>query len=117
MTAVDELAAMQNGHGTVGPAEQLGVLLDLPAVGVSVITVRTFGHGSRAAVEIGLSNGDTMCFDSIRDMTRPANLAAELVACAGTRPKLNQARALDVAALVRRLADRQVTMTDNEIAA
>ena len=39
----------------------------LTHTGVSVLSVRTFGHGSRAAVEIGLSNGDTMCFDSVRD--------------------------------------------------
>jgi len=117
MSAVDTLTAAQNGDGVLEPIETLALLLDLPSVNVSVLQVRTYGQGSRAAVEIVLSNGDTMCFDSVRDMTRPANLAAELVACAGTVPKLNQARALQVAALVRKLAEREATLTDNEIAA
>lgn len=108
--------ARTNGNPALSAAETLSAILDLESQDVSVLQIRTFGHGSRAAVEIVLSNNEVMSFDSIRDMTRPANLAAELVACTGATPKLTGARAIQVASLVRKLADAQKTMSDNEIA-
>lgn len=103
-------------QGTDEQREQLAVLLDLPAVGIDVKSVTTFGHGSRASVEIELSNGDTMTFDSIREMTQPPVLAAELVACAGVAPKMNRDRAMKIAVIVRQLATRERAFNDNDIA-
>ena len=118
MSAVDDLAAIQNGATLHGhdAREQLEALLDLSSVGVSVLGARLFGQGSRASVEIPLSNGDTMTWETVRDMARPANLAAEVAVCAQATPKLTQAQALRAVALVRGLADRERTMTDNDIA-
>jgi hypothetical protein len=96
--------------------EHLAVLLELPSVGLTVEKVSTFGEGGRAAVEILLSNGETMVFESVREMTRPAILAAELAACAGVAPKINGQRALQAAVAVKGLAVRQQAFSDNDIA-
>jgi hypothetical protein len=119
MTAVDDLAAIQSTNGKVDPiaaAEQIATIWGLEDVGVQIRGAGIFGTGSRAPVEIYLSNDDTMEFESIRDMTRPANLAAELVAWTGATPKLNQAQAVRSVALIRSLGERQQMLTDNEIA-
>jgi hypothetical protein len=50
-------------------AEQLAALLELPSVDVQIRGATLFGHGSKAAVEIRLSNGEALSFDSVRDMT------------------------------------------------
>jgi hypothetical protein len=118
---VEELAAVQAAtrNGKPGPStalEQLRILWALEDVSVQVRRARIFGRGSRAPVEVDLSNEETMTFDSIRDMARPANLLAELVACTGAMPKLNQQQALRSVSLVRALAERAQTMTENEIA-
>lgn len=103
-------------QGTDEQREQLAVLLDLPAVDVDIRSVTTFGHGSKASVEIELSNGDTMTFDSIREMTTPAVLAAELAACAGVAPKIDRQRALKAVVIIRLLATRERAFSDNDIA-
>jgi hypothetical protein len=96
--------------------KRLEQIMNLPKAGVSITDVRSFGQGSNAAVEIDLSNGETMQWDSIRDMTRPQNLAAEVIGCAGATPKLNQVLAQEAAACVWWLAKREATHTDNSIA-
>lgn len=96
--------------------EHLAVLLELPSVGLTVQKVSTFGDGGRASVEILLSNGETMEFESLREMTRPAVLAAELAACARVGPKINGQRAIQVAIAVSHLAERQQAFSDNDIA-
>lgn len=120
MSAIEDLAAMQHRNGTAEPGvavEKLGILLDLPSVGLEVRAARVFGQGSRASVEIEVSNGETMAWDTIRDMARPASLAAEVVACTGACPSLKQPQAFRVVALVRALAEHETTFTDNQIAA
>lgn len=114
MNTVDELAAMQ-GPDPIAAAEQLDALLSLPA-GASVRGARLTGQGSRATVEIDLANGDSMVFDSIRDMTRPANLIAELAACAGVAISLKQTQAVQAVVLVRALAERTQGTTENDAA-
>lgn len=96
--------------------EQLAGLLGLVDVGVTVLGADIFGSGSRAAVEIRLSNGETMTFDTLREMTQPGILAAELVACTGATPKLAKPHALKVTALVRMIARTHRTMSDNDAA-
>lgn len=110
------LGKLEVPTGTDEQREQLAVLLDLPSVAIDVQNVTTFGHGSKASVEIELSNGDTMTFDSIREMTTPAVLAAELAACAGVAPKIDRQRALKAVVIIRLLATRERAFSDNDIA-
>lgn len=118
MTTIDELAAMQNEIlDPLAAAEQLAILLNLTGVGLTIRRARVFGQGSRATVEIEISNGETMIWDTIRDMTRPASLAAEVVACTGAVPTLKQPQAFRAVSLVRALAEHEETFTDNNIAA
>lgn len=97
-------------------AEELGVLLALPSVEVEIRGAQMFGSGSRAALEIKLSNGEVMTFDQLKDMANLANLSAELVACSGATPKLTKQSALTAVALTRRLAEHYETDTDNDLA-
>ncbi len=97
-------------------AQQLAELFDLPTVGMTIAGADIYGSGSRAAVEIKLSNGETMTFDQLREMAQPGLLAAELVACTGAMPKLTKPVALKAIALVRTIARTHRTMTDNDAA-
>ncbi len=119
MNPVEDLAAMQERNGTPDPmtaAEQLAALLDLPSVGLGIRGARVYGRGRTARVEIDLSNGEVMTFDQARIMMRPAELAAETVACAGATPKINGQKATRAFALVRALAEHRETSTDNDVA-
>lgn len=109
-----ELAALQ-GPDPIDAAEQLGALLSLPP-GAGVRGARLVGQGSRASVEIDLANGDCMVFDSVRDMTRPAALVAEVAACAGVAVSLKQTQAVQAVVLVRALAERTQGVTENDCA-
>jgi hypothetical protein len=118
MTTIDDLATEQSGvPDPIAAAELLAALLDLPSVGLSIRGARVFGQGSRATVELDVSNGETLVWDTIRDMTRPASLAAEVVACTGACPQLKQAQAFRAVALVRALAEHGEVIGDNGIAA
>jgi hypothetical protein len=86
--------------------ERLAELLGLPLVGVEITDVKMFGQGAGASIDICLSNGETMSFQSIREMVRPQYLIAELVACAGATPELKQPQAVQVVKLARTLAER-----------
>lgn len=98
------------------PGVLLADLFDLPRHGLTILGADIFGSGSSAAIEIQLSNGETMTFDKLRDMATPGLLAAELVACTGALPKITKATALRAVALVRTLARQHRTMTDNDAA-
>lgn len=115
MNTIDELEAMRTPD-PIGAATELGILLDLSSVDLTVKAARIFGQGSRATVELDVSNGETLVWDTIRDMTRPASLAAEVVACTGACPNLKQPQAFRAVALVRTLADHEQVFTDNNIA-
>ena len=119
MNPVEDLAALQSSNGAPDPmtaAEQLAALLDLPSVGLGIRGARVYGRGRTARVEIDLSNGDVMTFDQARIMMRPAELAAETVACAGATPKIKGQDATRAFALVRALAEHRETSTDNDVA-
>lgn len=97
------------------PRERLETLLGLDAVGVSVTSATIIGQGARACACIRLSNGETMEFDSLRDLAKPILLRAELAACAGaTSVRITQDRALAVIALLRDIARRERTATDDD---
>lgn len=115
MSGRDDLAAQQ-GPDPVSVPEQLDVLLGLPSVGMSVRAARIFGQGSRATVELDVSNGETLVWETIRDMTRPANLTAEVVACTGACPILKPPQAFRVVSLVRMLAQHSEAVSDNSVA-
>ena len=117
MSAIDELAAEQKPVlDAISAAEQLGILFNLPTVGLKILGAKIFGQGSRATVEIEISNGETLVWDTLRDMTRPASLVAEIVACTGACPNLKQPQAVKAVALVRTLAEHEQAFTDNNIA-
>ncbi|MGI8731138.1 MAG: hypothetical protein ACR2LK_14345 [Solirubrobacteraceae bacterium] len=117
MSTVDDLAVMQNGSpDPISAAEQLAALLDLGSVGIDVRGARVYGRGRTARVEVDLSNGETMVFAEARLMMRPAELAAELVACTGATPKINGQKATRAFALVRALAEHSEIDTDNDVA-
>ena len=83
---------------------------------MKILGADIFGSGSRAAVEIQLDNGETMTFDTLREMTQPGLLAAELVTCTGATPKLDKPVALKVTALVRTIARTHRTLSANDSA-
>lgn len=117
MTALDDLAATQTGApDPMTAAEQLAAMLDLLSVGVTIRGARVTGQGSRASVQIALSNGDEMEFDSVRDMIRPQNLIAEVAACTGATPTVKQPQAVRAVALVRALAEHTRTATADDTA-
>lgn len=97
-------------------AVRLATLFDLPALDIKILRADTFGSGSRAAVEIQLSNGETMSFDTLREVGNAGILAAELAACTGATPKLAKADALTAISLVRTIASTHRAMSDNDVA-
>jgi hypothetical protein len=102
--------------GEIPAADQLAGLFGLLSVGVTILGADIYGSGSRAAVEIRLSNGEVMTFDQLREMANAGILAAELVACTGATPKLAKPSALRAIALVRTIARQHRTMSDNDVA-
>jgi hypothetical protein len=91
-------------------------LLGLDKVQVKVLSATVTGQGSRASVQIKLSNGELLEFDSIRDMVRPQNLIAEVAACTGANPTLKQPQAVTAITLVRQIAERVRTATTDDTA-
>ena len=57
-------------------AEQLAILLDLPSVGLSVRGARVVGRGSRASVDIYLSDNSSIFFERFSDFANPTRLAS-----------------------------------------
>jgi hypothetical protein len=112
---IENLAHRQNGAlNILEAAEHLAALLDLPSVGVEIRGAHVVGQGSRASVQIALSNGETLEWDTVRDMVRPQNLIAEVAACTGATPTLKQPQAVRAVALVRALAERTAGITAND---
>ena len=116
MNPLDELAALQAQPDPIAAAEQLAALLDLTSAGITIRGARIYGKGRTAAVEIDLSNGEVMTFDQARIMMRPAELVAELAACAGVVPKINGRQAGVAYTLVRALGEHRATTDANGVA-
>lgn len=120
---IESLGSVQESPvvpGHLPGVEALGhleAMFALPDVGVTILSVHLFGTGARASVRLDLSNGEQMIFDSVRDMTKPAVLRAELVACTGSTAKISGDQAVRAVALVRSAAERHKASTEDEIAA
>jgi hypothetical protein len=113
----DELPPLTSvGPDPIEAAEQLAALLDLPSVDVDIRGARVSGQGSRASVQIQLSNGEELEFDTVRDMIRPQSLIAEVAARTGACPQLKQPQAARAVALVRALAEQLKGVTGDDIA-
>ncbi len=96
--------------------EELEAILGLQEVGVRVLRLTMTGQGARASAQILLSNGEEMIFDAMSDLANPTRLAVELAACSGALPVLKVTDARRVVALVRRVASRQRTASDDDLA-
>ncbi len=128
MTTASELIAAIDGRaGAAGDVRarsvdltnddagaQLNALLGLVDVGMTLKSAVTTGQGARASAQLELSNGEWLEFDSLREMAHPTVLKAELAACAGATPKITAADAITAVALLRQVARRQQTMTDDD---
>jgi hypothetical protein len=100
-------------EGAGEPLDTLAALMRLPEVDVMVTGVTMFGQGGSASIDIGLSNGETMRFQSVREMIRPQVVIAELVACAGATPEINQSRCVQIVRLARALGERVQVDSDD----
>lgn len=119
MSKVDELAGLQRANGRPDPitaAERLTEILGLAESNIGVRGAHVFGLGRTASVEVVLSNGKTMHFEQGKLMTRPAELAAEVVSCGGKYPKLNGRMAGEAYSLVYALGEHHDTETAISIA-
>jgi len=117
--ALGDAEKRRNGPVPDDPAaalEQLAEMLHLPSVDVRIVSIRMFGQGATASLDVELDNGETMRFDSLWDMVRPQTLMCELVACTGATPALKQPQAMRAVALARSIAGRLQTATEDDIA-
>lgn len=107
LTAVD-------GEGRDGAARELAALLALDELSVplTIVSAQIIGAGAAAAASVTLSDGAEMTFASLREMTAPAKLMAEVVATTGALPKLNQPAAMRAVALLRRIAEHTRSMSE-----
>jgi hypothetical protein len=113
LSGLEELVAAQQDGGN--PLRTLAVMLGLAELEVQVTGVKMFGRGAAASIDIELSNGETMSFPSVREMVRPGLLLAEVVACSGATPKLDQRGALQVVKLARQTAERRLLEGEDAI--
>jgi hypothetical protein len=103
-----------NGSGSKRPAERLTKLLGLHRVEHRVTGARVVGTGGTATVYLYVTDGrerQEIVFERLRDISTPKTLLTELAACTGARPKLDQKQCIDAIALIRELAEHEVTTT------
>jgi hypothetical protein len=115
MTAVEDLAATRGRPDPMAAAEELTSLLDLDTVGLRINGARIVGQGSSASADVYLSNGDTITFETLRDVGKAANLMLEVAACTGATPHLKAPQALRAVALLRALAEHHRTVNDDDL--
>lgn len=116
MTTIDELQEMQGIPDPIAAAEQLTVLLDLDSVGLSVRGARVVGRGSRASVDLRLSDKSEIQFEKVADVGNAGRLMLEVAACTGATPKIKAQQALRAVALIRALAEHEDVYTADQIA-
>ncbi len=85
-------------------AQKLTKLLGLDKVGKKVIGAATYGPGSRARVDLALSDAGVIVFEKAADMASPTKLAGELAMSVGATPSLKRDSGIQAMALVHRLA-------------
>jgi hypothetical protein len=110
-----EAATSRNGNADSGPAERLTTLYGLATVGLEVVRARVVGDGGTATVYLYLSDGFEIVFERLRDMAKPQTVLVELAACTGARPKLDQTKCIDAIALIREIAEHELTATIDEL--
>jgi hypothetical protein len=118
VSTIDQLAATQNGRpDAISATEELGAIIDLPAVHLEVTGGRIVGRGGSASGDLYLSDGSAVTFESLLIFGNPRRLALEIAATTGAQPKLDGPRALRALVLFRALAEHQETFTADQIAA
>jgi hypothetical protein len=103
-----------NAAGSKRPADKLTKLLGLRRVEQRVTGARVVGTGGGATVYLYVTDGrerQELVFERLRDISTPKMLLTELAACTGARPKLEQKHCLDAIALIRELAEHELTTT------
>jgi hypothetical protein len=98
-----------------GARGHLATLLDLPSVDLSITGGKITGSGSRASADIFLSNGDTIQFETLRDVATATKLCIEVTATTGAMPRLKAADAQLAVKLLRTLAEHEQTLSVDEI--
>ncbi|MEJ7891721.1 MAG: hypothetical protein WKF94_03685 [Solirubrobacteraceae bacterium] len=111
-----QVAAQVVELGADEAGAKLADLLGLTVMGMTVKSAVTTGQGARASAQLELSNGEWLEFESLREMAHLTVLRAELAACAGVVPKITAADALQAVALLRQVARRQQTVSDDDLA-
>jgi hypothetical protein len=120
MTAVDDLAALQQQVAKINPdtaAQELAELLRLPDVGLGIVGARIVGRGAGASADIYLSNGGVIEFESLRDVATPKAVAVEIAAATGASPGLKAPQAIQAVVLLRAIAKHYSSMSADHFAA
>lgn len=107
------LAAIDGG-GERDAGRQIANLLALDKLDppLTITEASVIGDGADAAAYMTLSDGSEMRFRSLREMTQPGKLMAEVVATTGALPKLNQQGAMAVISLLKRYARHVRSMSE-----
>jgi hypothetical protein len=96
--------------------DELEQLWGIDKVGLKIVGARIVGRGSRASADVYFDDGSEITFESVREAARPSTLLPELAACVGALPGLKQQQALKAVTLLRRIAEHQITFSEDEIA-
>lgn len=109
------LAAI-DGAGADAAGRELTKLLGLDKLPdpLTITAAQVIGVGADAAAYITVSDGSEMRFRSLREMTSPGKLMAEVVATTGAIPKVNQQQAMQAVALLKRYAQHVRSMTEDD---
>jgi 5S rRNA maturation endonuclease (ribonuclease M5) len=79
---------------------------------LAVTAASIIGDGADAAAYVTLSDGSELHFRSLREMTQPGKLMAEIVATTAAMPKLNQQAAMAAVSLLKRYARHVRSMSE-----
>lgn len=108
------------GHpATMPPVEALAALselLGLDQVGVMVTAADVYGRGGTASATLRLSTGDSIVFESLRDMGTANKLAIEIAAAVGVVRTFKTPEAVQAVALIRRCAKLHESFTADQVA-
>lgn len=98
----------------IAAAHELTELLALPSVGLEVRGARIVGRGATASVDLMLSDGTTIAFETQRDIGTSKTLALEVAACTGATPTIKPAQAIRAVALLRLIGEHHETRTADQ---
>ncbi len=117
MNFVEGLGSIQEGGPpSIDQAKvALTELLRLSDVGLAVTGARVVGRGARASLDLYLSDGTEVTFETLRDFANPTKLAVEIASTTGATPALKVPQAVKAVALVRALAAHEETFTQDHI--